>query len=112
MAECTAVMIDCQMIDHIRHTERSEQESEEVRVFLVLAAKALEKAVRHNDIREPNERVAHYIISLDVNLPIFFCGIPPMQLTSPINPPRFESRFPRPYVLPHWDWPIEGQGPH
>ena len=33
MAECAVVMVDCRMIDHIRHIERSEQESEDVRVF-------------------------------------------------------------------------------
>jgi len=52
MAECAVVMVDCRMIDHIRHTERSEQESEDVRVFLVLAAKGLGKTVRYNDIRD------------------------------------------------------------
>ena len=45
-------MADCRMIDHIRHTERSEQEIEDVWVFLVLAAKGLGKTVRYNDIRD------------------------------------------------------------
>lgn len=33
MAEYAVVMVDCRMIDHTRHTERSEQVSEDVRVF-------------------------------------------------------------------------------
>ncbi len=45
IAECAVMMVDCRMIDHIRHIERSEQESEDVRVFLVLAAKGLEKTI-------------------------------------------------------------------
>jgi hypothetical protein len=42
----------------------------------------------------------------NVNLFIFFCGVLPMHLIP--YPPRFERRFPQPYVLPRWDWPIEG----
>jgi hypothetical protein len=52
ISECAVVMVDCRMIDHIRHTERSEQKSEDVWVFLVLAAKGLGKTIRYNDIRD------------------------------------------------------------
>jgi hypothetical protein len=43
----------------------------------------------------------------DVNLFIFFCGVSPLYLIPP-NPPRLERRFPRPQLLPRWDWQTEG----
>jgi hypothetical protein len=71
----------------------------------------LGKTVRYNVIPTNTQLIDNTSIVADKQRPL------PMS-TSPlfflgfhlcvIHPPRLEHRFPRPYMLPHRDWPIEG----
>lgn len=80
--------------------------------FFSFKYKGLEKTVRYNDSSDVNKRVAYCIIHQlfpintlhlmppsDVNLFIISCGVSLMHLI-PYSP-RFEPRFPPPYLLLH-----------
>jgi hypothetical protein len=75
----------------------------------------------YNDTKDVNKRASYCIIhellhrkalclmsALDDNPLFSFVMFYPY--ISSTNPPRFERRVPQPYLLPCWDWPIEGRG--
>jgi hypothetical protein len=76
-------MVNYRMNGHIHHTERSEQESEDVRLFLVLAAKGLRKALRYQGCPMNAWLIELYLF---MSTSHFLCGIPAMRLTLPQFP--------------------------